>query len=259
MADTKISALTSASSVDGTELIPIVQGGVNKKATVAVVKASVLSDPTLLKTSAIGATVQGYNADTVIDANYVHTDNNYTTVEKSKLSGISDGAEVNVNADWNAVAGDAQILNKPTLGTASSANSADFATAAQGIKADAALQPAAIGVTVQAYDADLTSWSGIAPSAKQDALVSGTNIKTVNSASLLGPGDVAVQPTLVSGTNIKTINGSSILASGNLPLVASDNAGITGADAVTNLISMTQAEYDAIGTKSASTLYIIAS
>ena len=41
---------------------------------------------------------------------------------------------------------------------------------------------------------------------KQSTLVSGTNIKTVNSNSLLGSGDVAVQATLVSGTNIKTIN-----------------------------------------------------
>lgn len=49
-----------------------------------------------------------------IDANYVHTDNNYTTTEKEKLSGIAAGAEVNVNADWNATSGDAQILNKPT-------------------------------------------------------------------------------------------------------------------------------------------------
>lgn len=49
-----------------------------------------------------------------IDANYVHTDNNYTTAEKNKLSGIAAGAEVNVNADWNATSGDAQILNKPT-------------------------------------------------------------------------------------------------------------------------------------------------
>jgi len=39
----------------------------------------------------------------------------YTTVEKSKLSGIESGAEVNVNADWNATSGDAQILNKPTI------------------------------------------------------------------------------------------------------------------------------------------------
>jgi hypothetical protein len=51
---------------------------------------------------------------------------------------------------------------------------------------------------------------------KQDALVSGTNIKTVNSTSLLGSGDVAVQATLVSGTNIKTINSTSLLGSGNV-------------------------------------------
>jgi uncharacterized protein YejL (UPF0352 family) len=41
--------------------------------------------------------------------------NDYTTAEKTKLSGIATGAEVNVNADWNAVSGDSQILNKPTL------------------------------------------------------------------------------------------------------------------------------------------------
>lgn len=54
------------------------------------------------------------DADYVSDANYVHTDNNYTTAEKEKLNGIAAGAEVNVNADWNAINGDAQILNKPT-------------------------------------------------------------------------------------------------------------------------------------------------
>jgi hypothetical protein len=73
------------------------------------------ADATILKDVDIGVTVQGYNANTVIDASYVHTDNNYTTTEKSKLAGIAAGAEVNVNADWNAVSGDAQILNKPTL------------------------------------------------------------------------------------------------------------------------------------------------
>jgi hypothetical protein len=41
--------------------------------------------------------------------------NDYTTAEKTKLSGIATGAEVNINADWNATSGDAQILNKPTL------------------------------------------------------------------------------------------------------------------------------------------------
>lgn len=39
----------------------------------------------------------------------------FTAAEKSKLAGIESGAEVNVNADWNAVSGDAEILNKPVL------------------------------------------------------------------------------------------------------------------------------------------------
>jgi hypothetical protein len=60
-----------------------------------------------------------------------------------------------------------------------------------------------------------SQYSGLAAS-KQDTLVSGTNIKTVNSISLLGSGDVTVQETLVSGTNIKTINSTSLLGSGNV-------------------------------------------
>jgi hypothetical protein len=39
--------------------------------------------------------------------------------------------------------------------------------------------------------------------------------------------------------------------------VASITTGITGADAITNIVSLTQAEYDAISVKNASTLYII--
>jgi len=74
-----------------------------------------LPSGTLLTTTDIGVTVQAYSANTVIDASYVHTDNNYTTTEKSKLAGIAAGAEVNVNADWTAGSGDAQILNKPTV------------------------------------------------------------------------------------------------------------------------------------------------
>jgi hypothetical protein len=52
-----------------------------------------------------------------------------STADKTKLDGIASGAEVNVNADWNASSGDAQILNKPTLGTAAAAAATDFAAA----------------------------------------------------------------------------------------------------------------------------------
>lgn len=47
--------------------------------------------------------------------------------DKIKLNGIAAGAEVNVNADWNATEGDAFILNKPTLATvATSGNYSDL-------------------------------------------------------------------------------------------------------------------------------------
>ena len=53
----------------------------------------------------------------VSDSDYVHTDNNYTSTEKSKLSGIASGAEVNVQSDWNETSSssDAYILNKPDI------------------------------------------------------------------------------------------------------------------------------------------------
>lgn len=61
-------------------------------------------------------------AGLVIDSSYVHTDNNYTTTEKNKLSGIASGAEVNVQSDWNESnnSSDAFIKNKPTIPTKAS-------------------------------------------------------------------------------------------------------------------------------------------
>ena len=53
----------------------------------------------------------------VQDANYVHTDNNFTTDEKNKLAGIEAGANVNVQADWEEdnTSSDAYINHKPTI------------------------------------------------------------------------------------------------------------------------------------------------
>ena len=52
--------------------------------------------------------------------------------------------------------------------------------------------------TIHVTSNDKSTWSG-----KQDALVSGTNIKTINNQSLLGSGNIDVQtlPT-VSGTTL---------------------------------------------------------
>jgi Cu/Ag efflux protein CusF len=47
------------------------------------------------------------------------TNKHFTATDETKLDGIETGAEVNVNADWDATTGDAQILNKPGNATTS--------------------------------------------------------------------------------------------------------------------------------------------
>ena len=41
----------------------------------------------------------------------------FDSTSSTKLGTIAEGAEVNVNADWDATSGDAEILNKPTIPT----------------------------------------------------------------------------------------------------------------------------------------------
>lgn len=64
------------------------------------------------------------------DGDKVLSDNNFTDALKDKLDGIETGAEVNVNADWDAVSGDAEILNKPNIpiDTSDLTNGAGFIT-----------------------------------------------------------------------------------------------------------------------------------
>jgi hypothetical protein len=65
------------------------------------------------KVTSTGAvsSVNGQTGDVTIAT----SDNNFTNTLKTKLDGIQAGAEINVNADWNATVGDAVILNKPSI------------------------------------------------------------------------------------------------------------------------------------------------
>ena len=53
--------------------------------------------------------------------------NDYTTAEKTKLAGIAEGAEVNVQSNWTqtTTTADDYIKNKPSLGTAAAKNATD--------------------------------------------------------------------------------------------------------------------------------------
>lgn len=66
----------------------------------------------------ISITADATNDKVTINATYneatTSTAGLMSASDKTKLNGITAGAEPNVNADWNATSGDAQILNKPT-------------------------------------------------------------------------------------------------------------------------------------------------
>lgn len=64
-----------------------------------------------------GVALSGFSRfgdELVFDANYVHTDNNFTAALLAKLLGIEAGAQVNVTPDWEALLGTPGfIANKP--------------------------------------------------------------------------------------------------------------------------------------------------
>lgn len=100
-----------------------------------------------------------------------------SAADKTKLDGIAAGAEVNVNADWSAVSGDAQILNKPTLGGAAALNVGTTAgTVAAGD--DARLSDAR---TPTAHAA--SHKSGGSDAIKLDELAAPTDVTTLNAST----------------------------------------------------------------------------
>jgi len=150
----------------------------------------------------------------------------------------------------DALVGTAGILTKTATDTWA-LDTATYSTTAHthtGVyePADATiLKNASIGVSVQAYDADLTSWAALAPSTKQDTLVSATNIKTVNGATLLGAGDLVVSDAtklpLTGGTMTGAITGlretSVAVGANNIDLTAGNLFAKTISGATTLTVS----------------------
>ena len=85
-------------------------------------------------------------------------------------------------------------------------------------------------------------------STKQDALVSGTNIKTINGESLLGEGNITIEGGGTINIDQSVISGSSNAVSGGA--VYTQMGGL-------KLEKITQSAYDALATKDADTLYVI--
>ena len=65
------------------------------------------------------------------------------------------------------------------------------------------------------------------------------------------------QDTLVSGTNIKTINGNSVLGEGNINIEVPSSEELQKLNSLPNFVTLTKAEYDALETKDNNTVYLI--
>ena len=142
--------------------------------------------------------------------------NDYTTAEKNKLGGIASGAEVNVNADWNATTGDAQILNKPTIPSISGLATVTYVDTQDALKVDKI-----IGKGLSTEDYTTTEKNKL-------AAISGTNTGDQNLQSVTNLGSSTTTP-ITANSFVKSGGTSSqILAADGSVITAGTNITISG-------------------------------
>lgn len=147
----------------------------------------------------------------------------YPSADSSKLAGIAAGAEVNVNADWNATTGDALILNKPTIPTATSqlTNDSGFVTSA-GITDVVQDTTPQLGGNLDLNGSDITGTGDINITG---SITSSTSLSTailltsagISNSGTLSSGDTTINGTLSSGA----ITSSGTIRSAGLSFVGS--------------------------------------
>ncbi len=147
----------------------------------------------------------------------------YTTTEKTKLSGIETGAEVNVQSNWNETdsSSDAYIQNKPT-NVSTFANDAGYLTQHQDIsgKADKSEMSVTQGTGANADKTTIQLKSGTSAA----VLNAHQQLKTINNESITGSGNITIV-TDISGkadktdvgdkANLTTTNKSTLVAAIN--------------------------------------------
>lgn len=180
----RMASLASAGTITGDEIITVERDGVRLRTTTSTLGGgdggAVLSvngetgtvvidyddldgTPTLGSAAAadvsdFATAAQGEKADSALQA-----DDGLAALDSSaasKLDGIAEGAEVNVQSDWNASSGDAFIANKPTLGTAAAQNTTAFDPAGAAAAAQAAAEATALAAVDAASISPVVAYTG---------------------------------------------------------------------------------------------------
>ncbi len=112
-----------------------------------------------------------------------------SAADKTKLEGIAPGAEVNVNADWNAISGDAQILNKPSLFSGSYNDLTNKPLLFSGSYNDLTGKPSLSAVATSGKYSDLTGTPDLSKYATKDM----GNQKIINMADPTNSQDAATK------------------------------------------------------------------
>jgi hypothetical protein len=171
--------------------------------------------------------------------------NSYPSADALKLSGIEEGAEVNVQSNWNATSGDALILNKPT--TISAQQTSDIATnnAKVGIttgQADAIVaNTAKTGITTEQADAIVANTAKVGITTQQASDITANNAKvgiTTQQAADIVTNNAKVGITAQQASDITTNNAkisfdsTSSTKLGTIAENADDTANVTAAGAL---------------------------
>ena len=223
MANQKISELTAIATIDNaTDVLPIVDTSATttKKITLTQVKTS-LALNNVDNTSDANKPVssaQQTALDAKVTGNTAITGATKTKVTYDAKGLVTAGADATTadiaDSTNKRYVTDAQLV---VVGNTSGTNTGDNATNSQ--------------------------YSGLAAS-KQDTLVSATNIKTINSTSVLGSGNIAVEPTITATTTADYYRGDKTFATLNKTAVGLANVDNT-TDANKPVSTATQTALDA--------------
>lgn len=176
--------------------------------------------------------IQNKPQNLVQDADYVHTDNNFTAVLKDKLDGIAAGAEVNVQANWTESnsSSDAYIQNKPVEKSLVAGNNITITSSGNSVTISAAV-PTVPVTDVEVNGTSVVNASGVAEvvvPAQQQADFAQSNSSAVDFIK-----NKPVEKSLVAGNNITiTTSGNNVSIAATVPNVPVQGVEVDGTSVV---------------------------